>query len=153
MATLLTVTAVLFSSAFVKTLFAKVVFDPDQLVSVEVRLDRARYKKAEQISTYAQRTLQTIEEMPGVERASICSPGIGANWHMSRNVQWIDRLKLSIDPDDGPQTVAKEPGTRLLSMRPQFPAKNLNPLARQKAALETPVWPGYRNPIPPGRFV
>jgi putative ABC transport system permease protein len=99
MATLLTITAVLFSSAFVKTLLAEVNFEAERLIAVEVKLDRKRYQKPEQVSTYAQRALQALQDMPGVERASVSSPGVGSNWQTSRRIEFLDKTREY--PDKG----------------------------------------------------
>jgi putative ABC transport system permease protein len=93
MATLLTMTAVLFCSAFLGTAIAKTNFDADRLVTLEVKLDRKRYREPEKVSAFAQRILVALNEMPGVERATVCSPGVGSTWRMNRNVTFLDNSR------------------------------------------------------------
>ena len=101
MATLLTMTAVLLSTAFVRTFTTETNFDADRLVTVKIDLDRQRYHKPETISTFAQRTLKVIEEMPGVERATVSTPGVGSTWRLHRIVDFLDKSREHTDARTG----------------------------------------------------
>jgi putative ABC transport system permease protein len=97
MATLLTLTAVLFTRAYLNAITTETGFDANRLLSLNLQLDQRRYDKGEQVSGFAQRALEELEAMPGVVRATVCSPGVGANWRMSQKIVFLDKSRTYPD--------------------------------------------------------
>lgn len=93
MVTILTITAVLFTQSFIGTLSSETRFDPERLTSVNIGLSSRRYKEAGQINAFTRQALQTVSEMPGVERVAVTKPDLRVTSGLQRQVAFADQSR------------------------------------------------------------
>ena len=57
-------------------------FDPNGVLTMEVKVSRGQYRKPAELSRFLQQVLQTVESQPGVEKATISGtlPGFADGW-------------------------------------------------------------------------
>lgn len=108
MATILTVSSVFYSRAFVHFLAETPPIDIDRIVSVDVSLERRQYDDDRKVSNYAQQALDAIEQMPGVERANVASVGFLSSWFFRQGVEFSDTT-LNQRPDNHALVINSSP--------------------------------------------
>jgi predicted permease len=97
MATVLTISGVLFSRAFISIISQDLPIDSDRIVRVDVMLEQSRYGDADKVSDYAQQALAAVEQMPGIERACVSSVDSLPSWY--RRARFTFHDQAINDPD------------------------------------------------------
>jgi predicted permease len=57
-------------------------FDPDSVLTMQLKVSRGRYREREQLGALLHRVLQTVQAQPGVEKATLSAnlPGVSDGW-------------------------------------------------------------------------
>jgi putative ABC transport system permease protein len=57
-------------------------FDPNGVLTMELKVSRNRYRKPEELRQFLNQVLQTVQTQPGVEKATVSAnlPGLGDGW-------------------------------------------------------------------------